>query len=100
MEGCIAENARFAQDQETYQRRYDELATRYEAVKDRLDVVQDTISSRTARYIALGQFIKALEQQDGIVTSFDTALWNALLDHAEIFEKGKVRFCFKNGVTI
>ncbi len=60
MEGCIAENARFAQDQETYQRRYDDLTTRYEAIKNRLDVVQDTINSRTARYIALGQFIKTL----------------------------------------
>lgn len=100
MEGCIAENARIAQDQEAYQRRYDELTARYEAAKERLETIQDAISDRTAQGISIVQFIKTLEQQDGMVTEFDNALWGSLLDHAEIFEKGKVRFCFKNGIAL
>lgn len=100
MEGRIAENARIAQDQEAYQRRYDELTARYEAAKERLETIQDAISDRTAQGISIVQFIKTLEQQDGMVTEFDNALWGSLLDHAEIFEKGKVRFCFKNGIAL
>lgn len=100
MESRIAENARIAQDQEAYQRRYNALSTQYEAAKERLSTVQDAISDRTARGVSIGQFIKTLEQQDGVVTEFDGALWSVLLDHAEIFENGKVRFCFKNGITI
>lgn len=100
MEGCILENARIAQNQETYQRRYDELTTQYEAAKARLDDIQAAISDRTARSITIERFIDALEQQDGMVMDFDATLWGTLLDHAEIFERGKVRFCFKNGVTV
>lgn len=100
MEGCILENARIAQNQETYQRRYDELTTQYEAAKARLDDIQAAISDRTARSITIERFIDTLEQQDGMAMDFDVTLWGTLLDHAEIFERGKVRFCFKNGVTV
>ena len=100
IEGCIAKNARIAQDQETYQRGYNELTAQYEVAKNRLDTVQDAINSRTARCVSIGQFIETLEQQDGMVTAFGTALWSALLDHAEIFSSEKVRFYFKNGLTV
>ena len=46
---CISENARRAQDQTDYQKRYDELVIRYEAVKDRHDEVVKSIKARHAK---------------------------------------------------
>lgn len=57
-------------------------------------------ATQAARDNAIRYFIETLERQIGVITEFDEALWGALLDHAEIFEKGKVRFCFKNGITV
>ena len=43
-----AYNARIAQDQEEYQKRYNGLVERYEKAKARFDEVTDTIAQRSA----------------------------------------------------
>ena len=90
-------NAHVAQDQKDYQRRYDELVSRYEGTKERLEHVQNTIADRLARRSAIGQFIETLQRQDGIITEFDEALWGSLVDHIIIFDREKVRFFLKSG---
>ena len=48
-QNCIAENARFAQDQGEYQKRYNGLVERYEKAKARFDEVTATIAQRSAK---------------------------------------------------
>ena len=48
-QNCIAENARVAQDQGEYQKRYNGLVERYEKAKARFDEVTETIAERSAK---------------------------------------------------
>ena len=46
---CIAENARIAQDQEEYQKRYDGMVAKYDAVKTKFDETIAAISAKEAQ---------------------------------------------------
>ena len=48
-QNCIAENARIAQDQGEYQKRYNGLVERYEKAKTRFDEVTEAIAERSAK---------------------------------------------------
>jgi hypothetical protein len=48
-QNCIAENARGAQDQGEYQKRYNGLVERYEKAKTRFDEVTEAIAERSAK---------------------------------------------------
>ena len=48
-QNCIAENAKIAQDQGEYQKRYNGLVERYESEKARFDEVTETIAERSAK---------------------------------------------------
>ena len=48
-QNCIAENARIAQDQKEYQKRYNGLVERYEKAKARFDEVTEAIAQRSAK---------------------------------------------------
>lgn len=48
-QNCIAENARIAQDQGAYQKRYNGLVERYETAKSRFDEVTETSQSGQPR---------------------------------------------------
>ena len=53
-QNCIAENARIAQDQGEYQKRYNGLVERYEKAKARFDEVTEAIAERSAKGERLG----------------------------------------------
>lgn len=99
IESCVAENAHVAQNQEDYQRRYDELVSRYEKTKERLEALHEDISTRATRYSAIGQFISALQRQDSFITEFDEALWGSLIDSITLFDEGEAQIALKGGVV-
>ncbi|MBO6210063.1 MAG: recombinase, partial [Schwartzia sp.] len=55
-QNCIAENARIAQDQGEYQKRYNGLVERYEKAKARFDKVTETIVQRSTKGERLAGF--------------------------------------------
>lgn len=62
-QNCIAENARIAQDQGEYQKRYNSLVERYETAKARFDEMTDAIAERSAKSERLAGFIKTLRRR-------------------------------------
>ncbi|MCD7865611.1 MAG: recombinase family protein [Clostridiales bacterium] len=97
---AVAENARVAQDQEEYNRRYNGLVERYDSLKNRHEEVCSEISSREARYEQMGRFIEVLEEQENIITEFDDSLWGSLVDHIVVRTKKDVTVVFKDGTEI
>ena len=79
-EKCIRENARIAQNQAEYQRRYEGLVARYDAVKARFDEVTDTISAKEAQSEGLALFIKCIKERSAPVTEFDSQLWASMVE--------------------
>jgi len=77
-QNAVAENARVAQDQDDYNKRYNALVERYDRLKAQYDEVSTAISDNEARYEQMGRFITVLKDQEGVITEFDDALWSSL----------------------
>lgn len=96
----IAENARVAQDQTEYQKRYNALVERFDVAKARLAEVTELLTARKTRGEKLDSFIRELAAQPALISELDERLWVTLLDYATVGLDGEVRFTFKDGTEI
>lgn len=97
---CISENARTAQNQIEYQKRYDELVSRYDAVKAQYEEIVQKIRSKRSTANSLKAFAKTLESRDAALTEFDEGLWGTLVDYMTVYGKGDIGVRFKDGTEI
>ena len=95
-QNCIAENARIAQDQGDYQKRYNGLVERYEKAKARFDEVTATIAQRSAKGERLAGFIRTLEAQREPVAEFDERLWGATVDYVTVGVDKRLTVVFRD----
>ena len=96
-QNCIAENARVAQDQGEYQKRYNGLVERYEKAKARFDEVTEAIAQRSAKSERLAGFIRTLGAQEKPVADFDEGLWGAMVDYVTVGVDGGMTVVFRDG---
>jgi len=97
---CVDENAHAALDQTDYQRRYYELATRYEATKKRLTEIDDQRLDRRAKREKLVEFIAMLTKRDVLLAEFDKGLWNAMVETVTVHGDHDLTFKFKDGTEL
>ena len=96
-QSCVAENARTAQNQEDYQKRYDGLVERYEKVKSRYDAIVEAIEEKQAHYEKLGIFIDTLEKHGEPITEFDAGMWGSMVEYITVDKDKKMTVTFKDG---
>ena len=99
-QNCIAENARIAQDQGEYQKRYNGLVERYETVKARFDEVTEVISAKEAQSERLALFIKCLKEQSGLVAEFDSQLWASMVECVIVGADKDITVVFRDGTEV
>jgi len=99
-QNCITENARIAQDQGEYQKRYNGLVERYEKAKARFDEVTEAIAQRSAKSERLAGFIRTLEAQREPVAEFDERLGGAMVDYVTVGVDGGMTVVFRDGTDI
>ena len=99
-QNCIAENARIAQDQGEYQKRYNGLVERYEKAKVRFDKVTEAIAQRSAKGERLAGFIKTLEAQTEPVAEFDERLWGAMVDYVTVGVDKRLTVVLRDGTGV
>ncbi|WP_302485534.1 hypothetical protein [uncultured Megasphaera sp.] len=92
----IAENARVAQNQDDYERNYNELVGRYENEKKKYDKTCEAIQYRKARSLQMDSFIKELRNQE-LIKEFDARLWSSLVDFITVYSKDDIRVTLKMG---
>ena len=97
---CVAENTTTSQDQEAYLERYKGLKARYEAATQRLKQIEDQRTERKQRRQKMLEFIRMLEQTDGLLMDFDEGLWNATVEKVTVQVDGSMVFRWKNGKEI
>ena len=97
---CVSENARVAQNQAEYQKRYNALYDRYEAVKTRLDMIAHDRHNKAAKREVILQFLAEITQQDGLLTEFDERLWYTTIESITIHSEKEVAVTFKDGSII
>lgn len=100
LEECVAENARIAQNQAEYQKRYNGLVVRYDTAKQWFDEVTEAIAQRSAKGERLAGFIRTLEAQGEPVAEFDERLWGAMVDYVTVGVDGGMTLVFRDGMTI
>ena len=99
-QNCIVENARVAQDQGEYQKRYTGLVERYEAARTRFDEVTEAIAQRSAKSERLAGFIRTLGAQEKPVAEFNERLWGAMVDSVTVDADGGMTVVFRDGTGI
>ena len=99
-QNIVAENARVAQDQDEYQKRYDGLVQRYDAAKARYDEVVSAISAKEAQSERLSDFIKVLKAQDGTISEFDGSLWGSIVEFVTVGRDKEITVTFRDGTEI
>ena len=99
VQDCINENARIAQDQKEYEKRYNDLVARYNRAKSRLDRVQEEINAKRAKQDQVTMFLRKLKTTD-LITEFDDDLWLSMVDFIEVKSKHEVTVHFKDGSEI
>lgn len=98
-QNLVAENARVAQDQNEYQKRYDSLVQRYETAKKSYDELAAKIEQKEAHGERIKQFIKTLKEQQCVLTEFDDALWGSMVEYVTIGKENR-SVTFKDGTVI
>lgn len=88
---CIGENARIAQDQTEYEKRYDSLVQRFDTAKAKLDETQAAITKKQAQRQMMENFMKALQSLPAQVEIFDEGTWYALCDYITVCGKNDIR---------
>ena len=89
----IAENARVAQNQDDYNRGYDETVSRFETTKAERDALAAEIRQRGIRRREFERFITTLETLPDEVTDFSEDLWGSLVEYLTVYAKDDLRSC-------
>ena len=97
---CVAENAITTQDQEAYLERYKGLKARYEAATQRLKQIEGQRTERKQRRQKMLEFIRMLENSDGLLIEFDEGLWNATVEKVTVMVDGSMVFKWRNGTEL
>lgn len=100
VENLIHDNARRNQDQEEYERHYQELVSQFNAAKAKMESLLEEKQSKLDRIEILNAFIVSLEDKATIIDEFSTDLWNLMIQDALVNENGTIQFVFKNGIEI
>lgn len=99
-QNAVERNARVAQNQEEYQKQYDEIISRYDAMKIEYEQLCEKIEKRQARNEQLGRFMQELKGRESLLTEFDQSLWCALVDKMIVKDKENVTVVFQDGTEI
>ena len=94
------DNARRNQDQEEYERHYQELVSQFNAAKAKMESLLEEKQSKLDRIEILNAFIASLEDKEAVIDEFSTDLWNLMIQDALVNEDGTIKFVFKNGIEI
>ena len=96
----IGENARVAQNQSEYAKRYDALVGRFETAKARLEEVQAAITEKQAQQKMMENFMEELRGLPQQVDYFYEGAWYAMVDFVTVYGREDVQFTFKNRMEV
>ena len=100
VEKIVDENARVAQNQSDYQKRYNELVEKHEEARGRYEKVEQEIKARELQNSRLKFFIRLLKKQEAIIQDFDETLWGCMVDHVTVYQGKKITITFRDGTEV
>lgn len=99
IDALIARNARVAQDQTEYQRRFDKLTSEHATLLEKYHRLLNQISDLDNRQVAYRHYREELDKLDPTSIEFTPYLWRTLIEHADIAVDCIITFTFRDGTT-
>ena len=96
----IEENARKVQDQDEYNRRYDELSEKYETITARCDDISSLIDEKSLKKARINDYIKELNRHDAYITEFEESAWTCMIEFVEVGKRKEMKFVFHDGTSV
>ncbi len=96
----IQKNAESAQNQDSYNLRYDELAGQYENKKELLQKMQQKRIEHQSRIESMASFLRVLEQTNEPINYFDDDIWRTTIEKVTVFHDGRMIFQFVDETEI
>lgn len=96
----VQDNARVVQDQVAYQDQYNRLGQRYEKLMAEMDHLKQRQAENHQKKKQLKAFIRALSQEEQLLSDFDEKLWETTVEKMVIFQDKSVKLTFKNGAEV
>jgi len=85
------------QDQDVFTREYQALEAQYNDVEREMQSLKDKQQARNGRRSALKRSLKAWENAQKSVLTFDDDLFTSLVDQVTVFADGRIVFTFMDG---
>lgn len=100
LDRLIAENSRKALDQTEYHERYIPMASRYNALQEKIQEIDRTITMKKARYSQMKICIKTLAEKNTLIQEFDESLWCTLIETVIVESLEELVFVFKDQTKV
>ena len=94
----VRDNSSRLQSQEEYQKKYDELVTRYQNAKTRYEELSMEKSRKEFQSLRLDMFISKIKESPSLITEWNMEIWSILVDKAIVNSNCSITFRFRNGV--
>lgn len=100
IQNYIDKNATETLDQATYKENYIKLSNEYEAVKQKIEILDSKLKDKRARIIAIENFLKDISENETLIDSFDDKLFIRVIDKIIVKSYTEVIVAFKNGQEV
>lgn len=100
VENLIKDNASRTQNQIEYTNRYKSLNEKYNLTKEKIEEAIIKRNEMQQNADSLKCFLKELTDNPSFIETYDSILWNSMLDEAIVNEDGTIQFKFKGGKEI
>lgn len=100
VENLIKDNASRTQNQIEYTNRYKSLNENYNLTKEKIEEAIIKMNEMQQNADSLKCFLKKLTDKPSLIETYDSILWNSMLDEAIVNEDGTIQFKFKGGKEI
>jgi len=100
IQAMVKDNARTAQDQAEYARRYDALTAKYKAAKERLAVLTAQSQAQCVCREKIKRLHEVLRKTAGPLAGFDSRLWCAVVETLTVYSMSRVAVKFSGGTRV
>lgn len=96
----VKENAVMPQNQDNYQKKYNSLVGRHDALVIEIESIETQLLEEKRHQKDLKEFLEKLNHQVELISEFDELLWETVVDKVEICHNRIVTFTLRNGSEV
>ena len=96
----VNQNSKVLQSQVEYQKKYNDLATRYNKIKAKLDDCINERAYKLGQSTKLNLFLKRLEDAEIMLNEWEDEIWFLMINKAIVHKDKSITFIFLNGKEV